>query len=118
MRLLKDDGYRNLGLVEKHDNDIPRYAILSYTWVRKTTKSHLKTSRKAQVETRLAIRRLNSVKHKLLVIVCNIFGWTPITSINRAATSLARQLIRCFVGIKRLQNATYIYLISQRPRRV
>ena len=32
MRLLGDDGHGNLGLVEKHDNDIPRYAILSHTW--------------------------------------------------------------------------------------
>ena len=32
MRLLEDDRHGNLGLVEKHDNDIPRYAILSHTW--------------------------------------------------------------------------------------
>jgi hypothetical protein len=32
MRLLEDDGHGNLVLVEKHDNDIPRYAILSHTW--------------------------------------------------------------------------------------
>jgi hypothetical protein len=31
MRLLEDDGHGNLVLVEKHDNDIPRYAILSHT---------------------------------------------------------------------------------------
>jgi Heterokaryon incompatibility protein (HET) len=32
MRLLEDVGHGNLKLVEKHDNDIPRYAILSHTW--------------------------------------------------------------------------------------
>jgi hypothetical protein len=32
MRLLEHDGHGNLILVEKHDNDIPRYAILSHTW--------------------------------------------------------------------------------------
>jgi hypothetical protein len=32
MRLLQDDGQGNLSLVEKHDNDIPCYAILSHTW--------------------------------------------------------------------------------------
>ena len=32
MRLLKNDGHGNLSLVERHDNDIPRYAILSHTW--------------------------------------------------------------------------------------
>lgn len=32
MRLLEDDGHGNLSLVEKHDKDIPRYAILSHTW--------------------------------------------------------------------------------------
>jgi hypothetical protein len=32
MRLLEDDGHGNLSLVEKHDGDIPRYAILSHTW--------------------------------------------------------------------------------------
>jgi Heterokaryon incompatibility protein (HET) len=32
MRLLEDDGHGNLNLVEKHDSDIPRYAILSHTW--------------------------------------------------------------------------------------
>jgi hypothetical protein len=32
MRLLEDDGHGNLSLIEKHNNDIPRYAILSHTW--------------------------------------------------------------------------------------
>jgi hypothetical protein len=32
MRLLEDDGHGTLALVEKHNNDIPRYAILSHTW--------------------------------------------------------------------------------------
>jgi hypothetical protein len=32
MRLLEDVGHGKLKLVEKHDNDIPRYAILSHTW--------------------------------------------------------------------------------------
>jgi Heterokaryon incompatibility protein (HET) len=32
MRLLEDDGHGNLSLVEKHDNNIPLYAILSHTW--------------------------------------------------------------------------------------
>jgi len=32
MRLLEDDGHGNLSLVEKHDDDIPRYAILSHKW--------------------------------------------------------------------------------------
>jgi hypothetical protein len=32
MRLLEDNRHWNLSLVEKHDNNIPRYAILSYTW--------------------------------------------------------------------------------------
>jgi Heterokaryon incompatibility protein (HET) len=32
MRLLEDGGHGNLRLVERHNNDIPRYAILSHTW--------------------------------------------------------------------------------------
>jgi hypothetical protein len=32
MRLLKDKGHGNLILVEKHDSEIPRYAVLSHTW--------------------------------------------------------------------------------------
>jgi hypothetical protein len=32
MRLLKDEGHGNLILVEKHDSEIPRYAVLSHTW--------------------------------------------------------------------------------------
>jgi hypothetical protein len=32
MRLLEDVGQGNLKLVEKYDEDIPRYAILSHTW--------------------------------------------------------------------------------------
>jgi hypothetical protein len=32
MRLLKDEGHGNLILVEKHDNEIPPYAVLSHTW--------------------------------------------------------------------------------------
>jgi hypothetical protein len=32
MRLLEDEGHGISSLVEKHDNDIPRYAILSHTW--------------------------------------------------------------------------------------
>jgi hypothetical protein len=32
MRLLEDDGHGNLSLVEKHETDIPPYAILSHTW--------------------------------------------------------------------------------------
>jgi hypothetical protein len=31
MHLLEDDGHGNLTLVENHDNNIPRYAILSHT---------------------------------------------------------------------------------------
>lgn len=32
MRLLEDVGHGKLRLVEKHDGDIPRYAVLSHTW--------------------------------------------------------------------------------------
>jgi hypothetical protein len=32
MRLIVDEGPGNLNLVEQHDNNIPRYAILSHTW--------------------------------------------------------------------------------------
>ena len=32
MRLLKDEGHGILSLVEKHESDIPQYAILSHTW--------------------------------------------------------------------------------------
>ena len=32
MRLLQDDGIRNLSLVKYEDSKIPPYAILSYTW--------------------------------------------------------------------------------------
>lgn len=32
MRLLKDQGYGDLRLVEVYDNNVPRYAILSHTW--------------------------------------------------------------------------------------
>jgi hypothetical protein len=32
MRLLEDDGHRNLRPVERHDDDIPPYTILSHTW--------------------------------------------------------------------------------------
>lgn len=32
MRLLEDQGYGDLRLVEVYDNNVPRYAILSHTW--------------------------------------------------------------------------------------
>jgi hypothetical protein len=32
MRLIRNEGQRNLSLVECDDTNIPRYAILSHTW--------------------------------------------------------------------------------------
>ncbi len=83
-----------------------------------TSNSTLRMSRKAQVGTRLATKRLTSAEHKLPGMVYNISEWTPVASTNRAASSSVRRSIRFFAGIKKRTNATYIYPIFQRMRRV
>ena len=58
MRLLEDDGHGNLRLVEKHDNDVPPYAVLSHTWGPDNEEFNFKDAMKGQGRNKIGYKKI------------------------------------------------------------
>jgi hypothetical protein len=116
MRLLEDDGYGNLSLVKKHDNDIPRYAILSHTWGPDNEEFNFKDVTEGQGGNKISYKKIEFCRAQAASNGLKYFWVDTCASTNRAAPNSVRRSIRCFAGIEMRINATCIYLMSQRLR--
>src|SRR6266536_6272296 len=65
-------------------------------------------------KTRLDTRRFGSAENKLDVMAYATSGWTLAVLTNRAIGSFRKLLTRCFAGIAKRQNATYIWQMFRR----
>ena len=92
---------------EIHNNNIPRYAILSHTWGTDSEEVTFKDLMEGTGKDKAVYKKI-VVESELLVMAYNTSGWTTVVLIGRAALSSVRPLIRCFAGVKMRINATFI----------
>ena len=111
MRLLHDDGNRNLRLAEYNDGKSPPYTILSYTRGPDSQEVTLKDITEG-TSRRLASKRPISTESELLAMAHKT-SKIRVVLISRAAPSLARPLTRCSTSIKTRTNVTSFYRTSR-----
>lgn len=109
MRLLGDDGHRNLGLVKKHDNDIPRYAILSHTWGADNEEFNFKDVTEGTGRDKIGYKKIEFCRAQAARDGLQFF-WVDTCCIDKSSSAELSEAINSMFRWYRNADKCYVYL--------
>jgi len=99
MRLLERKDSGEIRLTEEFIDHIPVYAILSHTWGADSQEVNFKDFVAGSGQSKAGYQKIQFVQSRLLAMVSDISGLTPVVSTNQIIASYQRLSILCFADI-------------------
>lgn len=109
MRLIKDDGHGNLHLTEYHDNQIPRYAILSHTWMKDSEEVTFKDLAEDTARSRAGYEKIEFCRKQAARDNIEYF-WVDTCCIDKSSSAELSEAITSMFRWYQSADKCYVYL--------
>ncbi|ERF69453.1 hypothetical protein EPUS_07857 [Endocarpon pusillum Z07020] len=109
MRLIKDEGHRNLSLVEQYDENIPHYAILSHTWGADGEEVTFKDLMKGTGKNKAGYKKIEFCRNQAARDGLQFF-WVDTCCIDKSSSAELSEAINSMFRWYKNADKCYVYL--------